>query len=98
MEVENHMLQSSLQGGACMVMDLAFRLLTKGSRVKRCTFLSSFWFQFVDNEGEEIKVNQAKLLRSNMKHHVHWLFHWTKLVHDLNDIFVYLSELFLIRP
>ena len=71
MEVLNHMLQSSLQGGACMVMDLAFRLLTKGSGVKRCTFLSSFWFHFVDNEGEEIKVNQAKLLGSNMKDHVH---------------------------
>ena len=71
MEVENHMLQSSLQGGAYVVMDLAFRLLTKGSGVKRCTFLSSFWFQFVDNEGEEIKVNQAKLLGSNMKDHVH---------------------------
>ena len=72
------MLQSSLQGSAYVVMDLAFRLLTNGSRVKRCTFLSSFWFQFVDNEGDEIKENQAKLLGSNMKH-VHWLIHWANL-------------------
>ena len=72
------MLQSSLQGSAYVVMDLAFRLLTNGSRVKRCTFLSSFWFQFVDNEGDEIKENQPKLLGSNMKH-VHWLIHWANL-------------------
>ena len=71
MEVENHMLHVAKQlAGKWIrgVMDLAFRLLTNGSRVKRCTFLSSFWFQFVDNEGDEIKENQAKLLGSNMKH------------------------------
>jgi hypothetical protein len=58
MEVENHMLQSSMQGGAYVVMDLAFRLLSKGSKVKRCTFLS-FWFQFLGNEGEEKSIRQS---------------------------------------